>query len=257
MCAQYSFSYAFLVAPTPATNTVTVTSPLLVTQSATTVPSSTVTETTFEGTVTRTNVIVEVLNGASATSYVSCSRSSTSTTSPRTSSSSSSTSRQGPTTTSGRSQPTACNRDNCLRQFVRSSVQVAPFCKQFTTTRYTGFRGPIPTFVSACGDSVSRVSSACSCLARSTDAAQIRARQRAVTQLPPGFSPPDFTYSAMDAGTPVVFVTGTVTVVATVTLADVTSGVTTTTVNGGVVVVSASTTRTEDQRTVTTVNTCT
>lgn len=53
-----------------------------------------------------------------------------------------------------------CNRDNCLRQFIQQSSSASEFCPTYTTASSTS----IPTFASNCGDSPSRVSSACSCI---------------------------------------------------------------------------------------------
>jgi hypothetical protein len=71
----------------------------------------------------------------------------------------------------------ACNADNCLRAFRATSVPgrleaAQSFCANFTTQTITA-TAPIPTYaVAGCeGDVASRVSSACSCIATSTDPA--------------------------------------------------------------------------------------
>jgi 2-phosphoxylose phosphatase len=58
-----------------------------------------------------------------------------------------------------------CNHDNCLRQFIQESSQISAFCPTYTASSNTA---ALPTFVSNCGDSPSRVSSACSCLVSPT-----------------------------------------------------------------------------------------
>ncbi|KAH9221119.1 histidine phosphatase superfamily [Leptodontidium sp. 2 PMI_412] len=57
-----------------------------------------------------------------------------------------------------------CAHDNCLRQMIGASAQVAQFCPTYTAT--TGLA--LPTFVANCGGLASRVSSACSCLVTPT-----------------------------------------------------------------------------------------
>ena len=57
---------------------------------------------------------------------------------------------------------TISNADNCLRAFKRSAGQ--KFCSSFTTKVVTG-TDDLPAFVTQCtGNTVSRMSSACSCL---------------------------------------------------------------------------------------------
>ncbi|KAG4435807.1 hypothetical protein IFR05_008699 [Cadophora sp. M221] len=69
------------------------------------------------------------------------------------------------TSTLGIPTPTLkCNEDNCLRQMLRSSSVMAPFCTSYTAATFTA-PASIPTFVSQCAGSPARVSSACSCLA--------------------------------------------------------------------------------------------
>lgn len=57
-----------------------------------------------------------------------------------------------------------CNEDNCLRQILRSSSIIAPFCTTYTTATLTA-PADIPTYISQCKGIPARVSSACSCLA--------------------------------------------------------------------------------------------
>jgi acid phosphatase len=56
-----------------------------------------------------------------------------------------------------------CNRDNCLRQFIQNTAAVSSFCVTYTTASATP-TAALPTFVSMCNDSPSRISSACSCV---------------------------------------------------------------------------------------------
>ena len=61
----------------------------------------------------------------------------------------------------------ACNRDNCFRQMLQSEEKVKEFCGTYTTAVVTATTA-LPTFVTACAGSPSRVSSACSCIATAT-----------------------------------------------------------------------------------------
>jgi hypothetical protein len=56
----------------------------------------------------------------------------------------------------------ACASDNCLRALKRHSA--ADFCSTYTTAISTATTS-LPAYVTACSDSPSRISSACSCLA--------------------------------------------------------------------------------------------
>jgi len=61
-------------------------------------------------------------------------------------------------------EPTpACNRDNCFRQLIQKPEVVGPFCATYTQSENAASTA-LPTFVSSCQGSPSRVSSACSCL---------------------------------------------------------------------------------------------
>jgi hypothetical protein len=55
-----------------------------------------------------------------------------------------------------------CDADNCLRAMDRSSVAASSFCLTYTKAVHTSTID-LPTFVSACSFSASRLSSACSC----------------------------------------------------------------------------------------------
>ncbi|KUJ13473.1 phosphoglycerate mutase-like protein [Mollisia scopiformis] len=73
--------------------------------------------------------------------------------------------KKGTSTTSAPSAtPTACNHDNCLRQFIASSASASAFCPTFTATA----GATLPTFASNCDGDVSRVLSACSCVVTPT-----------------------------------------------------------------------------------------
>jgi hypothetical protein len=61
-----------------------------------------------------------------------------------------------------------CNHDNCLRQFIQESSQVSAFCPTYTASASSSASYALPTFVSDCGNSPSKVSSACSCIATPT-----------------------------------------------------------------------------------------
>lgn len=58
-----------------------------------------------------------------------------------------------------------CNHDNCLRQFIQESSAVSQFCATYTASSASA---SLPTFISNCGGSASRVSSACSCITTPT-----------------------------------------------------------------------------------------
>jgi len=61
----------------------------------------------------------------------------------------------------------ACNRDNCFRQLLQNSAQVSDFCASYTQSPSSATStsvAALPTFVSQCQGSTSRISSACSCL---------------------------------------------------------------------------------------------
>jgi 2-phosphoxylose phosphatase len=64
-----------------------------------------------------------------------------------------------------------CNRDNCLRQFIQESSKVSSFCPTFTSSATSSENLALPTFVSECSNSPSRVSSACSCIVTPTSTA--------------------------------------------------------------------------------------
>ncbi|KAJ9139178.1 Coagulation factor 5 8 type domain-containing protein [Pleurostoma richardsiae] len=57
----------------------------------------------------------------------------------------------------------ACNHDNCLREFLRSTSLINPFCATYTAAVNTATSG-LPSYVSQCQSSPSRISSACSCV---------------------------------------------------------------------------------------------
>lgn len=59
----------------------------------------------------------------------------------------------------------ACDKDNCLRQFIENSTDASAFCPTYIAATSAG---PLPTFASDCGDSIARVSSACSCIVKPT-----------------------------------------------------------------------------------------
>ncbi|CZT10122.1 hypothetical protein WAI453_006363 [Rhynchosporium graminicola] len=71
------------------------------------------------------------------------------------------------TTTSTPTPTKECARDNCLRQFIEESAKVSSFCPSYTASSAIA-TATLPTFVSQCGGSASRVSSACSCLVTPT-----------------------------------------------------------------------------------------
>ena len=56
-----------------------------------------------------------------------------------------------------------CHHNNCYRQMVKSLSRVSPFCATYTQAVNTATTG-LPTFVSNCGGSPTKISSACSCL---------------------------------------------------------------------------------------------
>lgn len=59
--------------------------------------------------------------------------------------------------------PAKCAHDNCLREFIRSSSLVVPFCQGYTIGISTVTTN-LPKYVSQCQAKPSRISSACSCL---------------------------------------------------------------------------------------------
>lgn len=61
-----------------------------------------------------------------------------------------------------------CTHDNCLRQFIREASQVSAFCPTYTASASSSASSALPTFVSNCDNSPSRVSSACSCIVTQT-----------------------------------------------------------------------------------------
>lgn len=78
-----------------------------------------------------------------------------------------------------------CNRDNCLRQFVQQAAAVSAFCATYTAqTTATA----LPTFVSQCGGSHARVSSACSCVVRSTSTSSTPTSSSTVPTMTPSTS---------------------------------------------------------------------
>ena len=77
-----------------------------------------------------------------------------------------------------------CNHDNCLRQMIRESSAVSAFCPTYTASSASA---ALPTFVSNCGGSASRVSSACSCLATPTSTASSSSSTSTSATSPSGY----------------------------------------------------------------------
>jgi len=61
-----------------------------------------------------------------------------------------------------------CNHDNCLRQFIQESSLASAFCPSYMASTSSGTGSALPTFVSNCENSPSKVSSACSCIVTPT-----------------------------------------------------------------------------------------
>ncbi|KAL8723973.1 MAG: hypothetical protein Q9181_007047 [Wetmoreana brouardii] len=59
-----------------------------------------------------------------------------------------------------------CNRDNCLRALAATPTKASAFCSTYTATTNTATTA-FPAYASACANSPSRVSSACSCVVTS------------------------------------------------------------------------------------------
>jgi len=59
------------------------------------------------------------------------------------------------------------NADNCLRGLQNHPTLASPFCGTYTTAVVTAVTG-LPTFLSGCRSSSSRISSACSCFGTQT-----------------------------------------------------------------------------------------
>lgn len=82
-----------------------------------------------------------------------------------------------------------CAHDNCLRQAIRSALAVSSFCASYTLATNTASAG-FPGCLSACNNSPTRVSSACTCLATYTSSvAQASSTAASGTTTPSASSP--------------------------------------------------------------------
>ncbi|RDW69285.1 hypothetical protein BP6252_08305 [Coleophoma cylindrospora] len=58
----------------------------------------------------------------------------------------------------------ACAHDNCLRAFIKSATDAAPFCASYTAASATATASPLPAYATQCANLPARVASACACL---------------------------------------------------------------------------------------------